>query len=168
MRSLVVALLLLLATRVARAEDTRTERYATTVAVIDGVGLGLTIPGIVMIAGDDTRTIGIVATAVGGTLYMLGSPIAHYVKQETKDKYYASILMRVGALAVFGGIGAKLGETKCTAEDKTCDELLAGLAIGAGAAAIAVTVVDVTFLAKRQVAVVPTNGGAVLGLAGRF
>ena len=166
MRLLIVALVICSA-RPAAAE-TRTERYATTVAVIDGIGLGLAVPGIVLITSDDTSTLGIVAASVGGALYLLGSPIAHYVKQDTKDKYYGSILLRVGALAVLGGIGAKIGETRCTEQDKTCDELVLGLGIGAGTGALAVSVVDIAFLAKRQVAVVPANGGAMVGIAGQF
>lgn len=165
---LVVALVLIGSARSAAAEETRTERYATTVAVIDGIGLGLAVPGVVMITNDDTRTLGIVAASVGGALYLLGSPITHYVKQETKDRYYGSILLRVGALAVLGGIGGKIGETKCTEDDKTCDELVLGLGIGAGIGALAVSIVDAAFLAKRQVAVVPTSGGAMVGIAGQF
>ena len=168
MRVLVVVVILLGGARAAAAEETRTERYATTVAVIDGIGLGLAVPGVVLITGDDTRTLGIVAASVGGALYLLGSPIAHYVKQDTRDKYYGSILLRVGALAVLGGIGGKIGETRCTDEDKNCDELVLGLGIGAGIGALAVSVVDAAFLAKRQVAVVPTSGGAMVGIAGQF
>lgn len=159
--------MLMLVARPVAAEETRTERYATTIAVLDGAALGLVVPGVILIAGDH-RALGIVATSVGGALYVFGAPITHYVKQRTKDKYYGSTFLRFGVPGLLGGIGAKLGETKCTEEDKTCDELLIGLAVGAGIGVLAASTIDIALLAKRQVAVVPTNGGAMLGISGRF
>jgi hypothetical protein len=161
-RTLIVLMLL---ARTASAE-TRTEHYRTTIAVIDGASLATLLGGAVLLP--ENKPAGIVALAVGGAVYMLGSPIAHYVKQETKDKYYASLLMRVAAVGVFGGIGGKLGEGRCPADDKNCDDIAVGFAIGAGVGAVIVSALDIALLAKRQVAVVPTSGGAMVGIAGRF
>lgn len=147
------------------AAETRTEHYGTTIAIIDGASLATLIGGAVLLP--ENKPAGVLALAVGGAVYMLGSPIAHYVKQDTKDKYYASLLLRVAAVGVFGGIGGKLGEGKCPADDKNCDDIAVGFAIGAGVGAVIVSTIDVAFLAKRVV-VVPAAGGAMVGIGGRF
>jgi hypothetical protein len=162
-RSLIIVLCLL-AARSAAAE-TRTEHYGTTVAIIDGAALGVVGAGAVILP--ENKPLGIVALSVGGAVYMLGSPIAHYLKA-TREKYYSSVLLRVAALAVFGGAGAKLGETRCPEDDKNCDSIAIGFAIGAGIGALASTTLDIALLAKRQVAVVPANGGAMVHVGGAF
>ena len=162
MRLVVLALLL---TRTAYADDT--ESYRGTVAVLDGVAIGLAIPGIVGIGEADggTRALAIVATSLGGALWVFGTPIAHYVKQDTKDKYYLSIGARVIVPGLVIGLAANYGSGRCPETDKRCSDLTAGFAIGAVVGSIVVSALDIALLAKRRVIVAPTTGGATVGFA---
>jgi hypothetical protein len=166
-----VVLLVIGMGRDARAQEaTRTESYRGTIGVLDGVSLGLAIPGAIAISEGEgaTRTLGIVATSVGSALFVFGAPLAHNAKQRTKDKYYGSMLLRVLGVGLIGGAGAKLGETQCPEDDKNCGKIGKGFVVAASIGAVAVSAFDLAVLARRQVAVVPTNGGAMVGIGGRF
>ncbi|MBA2544751.1 MAG: hypothetical protein H0V17_34220 [Deltaproteobacteria bacterium] len=173
MRFVIVILLLVYATP-AHADEppTRVESYGNTILVLDAIALGVAVPGVIGLylteRGSAGRVLSIIATSVGGALYVYGAPLVHNAKQRTKDRSYLSIGMRVLGTGLVAAVGASIGELKCPAEDKNCRDIATGFVIAAGIGAVAVSAIDIKWVAKRRVVVAPSPGGAVVGLDGDF
>ena len=168
MRFVLALLLLITLTASARAE-TRTERYGTTIAIADGASVAFLGTGAYLIATNDRggpRTVGILSTIVGAGGYIWASPIVHHLR-ERRELAKIDIGLRIVIPGLSAGIAA--GVASCPDGDKSCSEKTRTILIAGGAGIAVMTALDIAVFAKQEVPyVAPTQGGAVVGLAGRF
>ena len=169
MRALIV-LAILTGTAYADPEpQTQTEYYGGTIAVVDGISVGVLGGGIALIATQDSgglRVLGIITTVIGAGGYIWGSPIVHYLR-DRDELAKIDIGLRVIVPGLSAGIAA--GVTPCPEGDGACDKRVIATLIAGAAGIVLVSALDIAVFAKRQVPyVAPTPGGATVGMVATF
>jgi hypothetical protein len=169
MRWLVFVFVLSGSAAFAQDTHTRTERYGTTIAIIDGASAAMLAGGITLIATHDSgglRVVGILATIAGSATYVWGSPIVHHLRDRPVLSK-SDIALRVAVPGLFAGLGAAI--TQC--DDPPCGRQRTAALIGGGAGILLVSALDIAIFAKQDVVIpyaAPVATGGVVGVAGRF
>jgi hypothetical protein len=162
---------------------TRTERYGTTIALVDGLSMAAVVIGAVIFVGsvveddDSSGSDGALGAAImigGGVSMFVGGPYVHYRKGNSSGAWQ-SLGLRIGLPLVGSLIGVAM-QDECADNGEPCDDETGGSLGGIGF--LAAMAIEGFVLAKREVAVTyayPTpyvapapGGGLTLGLGGRF
>jgi hypothetical protein len=129
---------------------TRTERYGSTIALVDGLSMAAIVVGAIVIVGevvtdgssDGSAGLG-AALMIGGVAgYVVGGPLIHHSKHNDSAAW-TSLGLRLGLPVLAGILGAALRDESNPDDDAGAS--FAGIAV-AGA-----MVIDWVFLAKHEV-----------------
>lgn len=170
LRALVLVVVTVASARAEPQPETRRVSYGHQIAITDAIAAGLLGAGI---AGTATqhgtaRGLSIAAIAAGGATYWFGGPFVHRAHQPTRDRYYESFLLRSLGPALVAGLAIEVASHGCEKQDFTCDRMMIAGGVALGVSMIAVSLVDITWLAYDRVVVAPAVTPSTVGLAGRF